>query len=55
MSNTFRFTSVKEAINHLMDSCNLSNQEAMHFIWDNQFTVGTDNALWLTIPADFGC
>jgi hypothetical protein len=55
MSNTFRFISFKEALNHLMDHCNLSNQEATHFIWDNQFTMGTDRAIWLSIPADFGC
>ena len=55
MSNTFRFVTVREAINHLMDFCNMTNQEAMHFIWDNQFTMGTDRAIWLTIPADLGC
>jgi len=55
MTNTLRFTSFKEAINHLMDHCNLSNQEATHFIWDNQFTMGTDRAIWLSIPTDFGC
>jgi len=55
MNNTFRFTSFKEAVNHLMDHCNLSNQEATHFIWDNQFTMGTDRAIWLSIPVDFGC
>jgi len=55
MNNTLRFTSFKEAVNHLMDHCNLSNQEATHFIWDNQFTIGTDRAIWLSIPVDFGC
>jgi len=52
MSNTFRFTTVSEAVNHLMEHCKLTNQESMHFIWDNQFTMGTDRAIWLTIPAD---
>ena len=51
MSNTFRFTTVSEAINHLMNHCNMTNQESMHFIWDNQFTMGTDRAIWLTIPS----
>jgi hypothetical protein len=55
MSNTFRFVTFKDAVVHLMDTCNLSNQEATHFIWDNQFTMGTDRAIWLTISADLGC
>jgi hypothetical protein len=55
MPNTFRFVTFKDAVVHLMDTCNLSNQEATHFIWDNQFTMGTDRAIWLTIPADLGC
>jgi len=55
MSNTFRFVTFKDAVVHLMDTCNLSNQQATHFIWDNQFTMGTDRAIWLTIPADLGC
>jgi hypothetical protein len=32
----------------------MSNQEATHFVWDNQFTMGTDRAIWITVPADLG-
>ena len=28
----------------------MSNQQATHFIWDNQFTMGTDRAIWITEP-----
>lgn len=55
MSNTHRFVTFKEALNFLMDNHNLSNRDATHFIWDNQFTMGTDRAIWLTVPADFNC
>lgn len=37
-----------------MDNHNMTNQEASHFVWDNQFTVGTDRAIWITVPADLG-
>ena len=33
-----------------MNELQLSNQEATHFIWDNQFTMGTDRAIWITMP-----
>jgi len=54
MKNTHRFQFFKEAINFLMDNHNMTNQEATHFVWDNQFTVGTDRAIWITVPADLG-
>lgn len=53
MNNTHRFQFFKEAVTFLMDHHNLTNQEATHFIWDHQFTVGTDRAIWLTVPVDF--
>jgi hypothetical protein len=28
----------------------MTNQQATHFIWDNQFTMGTDRAIWITEP-----
>ena len=50
MKQTQRFLAFKDALNFLMSQFNMSNQEATHFIWDNQFTVGTDRAIWLTEP-----
>jgi hypothetical protein len=52
--NTHRFQTFKEAVNFLMDNHNMSNQEATHFIWDNQFSIGTDRAIWFSIDPDFG-
>ena len=50
MRTTHRFVTIKEALVFLMDELQLSNQEATHFIWDNQFTMGTDRAIWITMP-----
>ena len=50
MKQTHRFVTFKDALNFLMSHFNMSNQEATHFIWDNQFTMGTDRAIWLTEP-----
>ena len=54
MNNTHRFQFFTEAVNFLMDNHNMSNQEATHFVWCNQFTIGTDRAVWITIPVDLG-
>jgi hypothetical protein len=50
MRTTHRFVTFKEALVFLMNELQLSNQEATHFIWDNQFTMGTDRAIWITMP-----
>ena len=50
MRTTHRFLTFKEALVFLMNELQLSNQEATHFIWDNQFTMGTDRAIWITMP-----
>ena len=50
MRTTHRFDTFKEALNFLMEQFDMSNQEATHFIWDNQFTMGTDRAIWITMP-----
>jgi hypothetical protein len=50
MKQTHRFVTFSEALNFLMEKFNMSNREATHFIWDHQFTMGTDRAIWITEP-----
>ena len=50
MKKTHRFTSWIEAIDFLMLEFNWTRQQSTHFVWDNQFTMGTDRATWLTVP-----
>jgi hypothetical protein len=52
MRTTHRFQSFKEALNFLMIEFQMTNQQATHFIWDNQFTMGTDRAIWITEPTN---
>ncbi len=46
---TERFVHFTEAVKWVMDRKQCGNQEATHFVWDNQFTMGTDRGIWLTI------
>ena len=46
---TERFVHFTEAVQWVMQKRNCTNQEATHFVWDNQFTMGTDRAIWITI------
>jgi hypothetical protein len=46
---TQRFMHFTEATKWVMQKRNCTNQEATLFVWDNQFTMGTDRAIWLTI------
>jgi hypothetical protein len=46
---TERFTSFTQAVAWVIEKKQCSNQEATHWVWDNQFTMGTDRAIWLTI------
>ena len=46
---TERFVTFKEAVEFVMNKRQCSNQEATHFVWDNQFTMGTDRAIWITL------
>ena len=50
--NTRRFQNVFEAVDALVKEHHLSHQEATHYVWDNQFTMGTDRAVWLNMPVD---
>ena len=52
MRQTHRFQTFKEALHFLMNDFQFSNQEATHFIWDNQFRMGTDRAIWITEPTN---
>jgi len=44
-----RFTCWIEAIDFLMVRFNWTRKESIHFVRDNEFTIGTDRAIWLTI------
>jgi hypothetical protein len=46
---TERFVHFTEAVKWVMAKRNCTNQEATHFVWDNQFTMGTDRAIWITV------
>ena len=46
---TERFVHFTEAVKWVMEKRGCSNQEATHFVWDNQFTMGTDRAIWITV------
>ena len=52
MRKTHRFQTFNEALNFLMNEFRMSNRDATYFIWDNQFTMGTDRAIWITEPAN---
>jgi len=52
MRTTHRFLTFKEALNFFMNEFSMNNQEATHFIWDNQFKMGTDRAIWITEPTN---
>ena len=52
MRTTHRFDTFKEALNFLMEQFGMSNQQATHFIWDNNITMGTDRGLWIREPAN---
>lgn len=52
MRKTHRFQTFKEALNFLMNEFQMSNHQATHFIWDNQFTMGTDRSIWITEPTN---
>ena len=44
-----RFVCMTEAVDFLTSRFNWTRQEAVHFVWDNEFTVGTDRGIWLTL------
>jgi hypothetical protein len=50
MKRTERFVCMTQAVDFLVAEFNWTRQESTHFVWDNQFTVGTDRAIWLTLP-----
>jgi hypothetical protein len=33
-----------------MEHFGMSNQQATHFIWDNNISMGTDRGLWIREP-----
>ncbi len=50
MKQTHRFVCMTEAVDFLTAEFNWTRQQSTHFVWDNQFTMGTDRAIWLTVP-----
>jgi len=50
MKQTHRFVCMTEAVDFLTAEFNWTRQHSTPFVWDNQFTMGTDRAIWLTVP-----
>jgi hypothetical protein len=46
---TERFVSFSEAVAWVMEKTGCTNQEATKIVWDKQFTMGTDRAIWITL------
>jgi hypothetical protein len=46
---TERFMHFTEAVKWVMEKKGCSNQEATHYVWDHQFKMGTDRAIWITL------
>jgi hypothetical protein len=44
-----RFTTFKEAVIAVQEHFGFSNQEATHWVWDHEMTMGTDRAIWLIL------
>lgn len=44
-----RFDNLFDAVKFVMEKKQCSNQEATHFVWDNQFRMGTDRGIWITL------
>ena len=40
-----------EAVDFLTAHFNLNRQQATHFVWDNEFTMGTDRAIWIDVKS----
>ena len=51
MTNTHRFVCMTEAVDFLTANFNLNRQQATHFVWDNEFTIGTDRAIWIDVKS----
>ena len=52
MRQTHRFVCMTEAVDFFVEKFHLTRQESCHFIWDNQFTMGTDRAIWINEPTN---
>jgi hypothetical protein len=42
-----RFANLFEAVEFLMNTFSLTNQQATHFVWDHSFRMGTDKGVWI--------
>jgi len=52
MRQTHRFVCMTQAVDFFVEKFHWTRQESCHFIWDNQFTMGTDRAIWITEPSN---
>ena len=50
MKKTHRFVCMTEAVDFLTAEFNWTRQQSTHFVWDNQFIMGTYRAIWITVP-----
>lgn len=50
MTKHERFTNVFEAVAYLVEEFNFSQQDATHYVWNEQYAVGTDRGVWMPLP-----
>jgi hypothetical protein len=51
MTTIHRFKNLFDAVSFLVDSFQMTNQDATHFVWDHQSTIGTDRAIWINVKS----
>jgi hypothetical protein len=54
MTTIHRFNNLFDAVQFLTNVFQMTNQEATHFVWDHQSTIGTDRAVWLDVKSLIG-
>jgi len=54
MTTIHRFNNLFDAVRFLTDTFQMTNQEATHFVWDHQSTIGTDRAVWIDVKSLIG-
>ena len=50
MTKHDRFANVFEAVTYLVEELGYSQQDATHYVWSEQYKVGTDRGVWMPLP-----
>ena len=51
MTTIHRFNNIFDAVQFLTDTFKMTNQDATHFVWDHQSTIGTDRGIWMDVKS----